>query len=250
VKKRFVVFRCPVCGKFTYAPLGQKTRLCSFCGKIIRIDARHAIVTDDAKQASLLVKRYNLKGGEKSYLEALKSQKEELLNLIEEGKHLLESLPEGKTAVSSSKARRMFSMLKENCINPINIDELKELCKKYNLEWDWVREQLEILAREGTVIFPKPWLLQYISDEYVEGYVPEKKTLQKRNSLYQMKNLRKVLTSILRERIEPISYTELVEILKAKGFTLTEIEEAVRKLSMEGLLMEPRPGYFLWAGDR
>jgi len=249
VRKRFVVFRCPVCGKFTYAPLGQKTRLCSFCGKIIRIDARQAIVVEDARQASFLVKRYNLKGGEKNYLETLKAQKKELLNLIEEVEEVPESSYEGKEVASSSKTRRMFIMLKENCTNPINIDELRELCKKYNLEWDWVREQLEVLSKEGTVIFPKPWLLQYISDENVEGYVPKKRPSRKKNSLYQVKNLRKALANVLKDKNEPVSYDELVEILKAKGFTLEEIEETVRKLSMEGLLIEPKPGYFLWIGD-
>jgi len=249
VKKRFVVFRCPICGKFTYAPLGQKTRLCSFCGKIIKIDIRQAIVVDDARQASFLVKRYNLKGGEKNYLKALKAQKEKLLDLIEEMEELPELSDEGKEVKVSSKTRRMLIMLKENCGTPINIDELRKLCKKYNLEWDWVREQLEVLMKEGTVIFPKPWLLQYISDETVEGYVPGKRQPQKKNSLYQAKNLHKALANILRERNEPISYAELVKILKSKGFTLEEIEETVRKLSMEGILMEPRPGYFLWIGD-
>jgi len=249
VRKKFVVFRCPVCGKFTYAPLGQKTRLCSFCGKIIRIDPRTAVITDDAKQASLLVKRYNLKGGEKSYLEALKAQKERVLDLIEEVEQPSEILPEEETSVSLSKARRMFVMLRERCSNPINIDELGKLCKKYGLEWDWVREQLELLAKEGTVIFPRPWLLQYIGEEDVEGYTSKTKQLREKKLLHQIKNLRRIIASILRGRKEPMSYAELTEILTSEGFTLEEIEETMRKLFLEGLLVEPKPGYFLWVGD-
>lgn len=250
MRKKFVVFRCPVCGKFTYAPLGQKTRLCSFCGKIIRIDPRTAVITDDAKQASLLVRRYNLKGGEKSYLEALKAQKRKVLDSIKEMEQISEPSPEeNETSVSLSKARRMFVMLKEECSNPINIDELGKLCKKYRLEWDWVRDQLELLAKEGTVIFPRPWLLQYIGGGNVEGYALKTKHLREKKSLYQIKNLRKIIATILRERKEPISYVELTETLTGEGFALEEIEEIVRKLFLEGLLVEPKPGHFLWVGD-
>jgi NADH pyrophosphatase NudC (nudix superfamily) len=57
--KDFIVIRCPRCGKWTYAKVKQKTRLCSRCEKSFRIDPVKVIYADSHQHAHVLVKNKN-----------------------------------------------------------------------------------------------------------------------------------------------------------------------------------------------
>ena len=57
--KKFIVIRCPNCGKWTYAKVTQKTRFCSRCVKNFKINPIQVIYVESHQKANYLVKLKN-----------------------------------------------------------------------------------------------------------------------------------------------------------------------------------------------
>ncbi|MCF2144391.1 MAG: DUF1922 domain-containing protein [Candidatus Heimdallarchaeota archaeon] len=58
-EKKFIVIRCPRCGKWTYARSRQKSRFCSRCERSFKIDPVKVIYAKSHREASFLVKLKN-----------------------------------------------------------------------------------------------------------------------------------------------------------------------------------------------
>lgn len=249
---RYVVFRCQHCGRFTFSPLGQKTRLCGYCGKIIKINTAYGIIVDDRYKASLLVKRFNAKDGWKEFKRMLEEQKEKVLALVEEeGEGGVEGEVESGAEViitDHSKMRRLLKLLEENCRDkPIHLDELRRLCAKYGLEEEWVLDRLEALSREGLVIFPDPWHLKYVSGE-AEGIVVSRRRRRLEVGLRRTRSPVKAMFEFLRKRRE-VTYEDLRSFMESEGFTDEQLEKTLETLISRGMVIKRVDGVYEWVGD-
>ena len=232
--RRFLVFRCSKCQNFTNAPVGQKRRRCSYCGKIIDIRKAVSALFDSPEEASLAVKAFNATRGGDEFEKAVERSRErikKLLPLEEVGADSLTS-EENDAPPSEGKRKRLMSLLKRSASeSPCGLDKFETLCEESGLDWSWVEEQLQNLANSGSLIFPRPWSIRLV------GF--EKKEKKKGESE------KDVGTSILRlldERGGKLSVTEIVEYFEESGVTRASVESSLERLMQRGDIYEPQQG--------
>ncbi|MHA1606082.1 MAG: DUF1922 domain-containing protein [Candidatus Freyarchaeota archaeon] len=217
MKAGYAVFKCPKCGRYTFAPASSKSRLCSNCGKIIKVDLSRAEIVGDARRASELVRYRNAKEAPPNVKQAIRMKGEDA------------RLPPREGVRSSSL---LLKMLAERCSDtPISLDVLDSLCKEYDLDPGWVREKLPELGVKGIVFFPTPWTLKFIDRKRK----PEVKS-RKMGNIYKV-----VLDALSRSSL---SESEIVELLAEQGFSPQQVEEAIEALHNRGLIIEVKPGFF------
>jgi DNA-directed RNA polymerase subunit RPC12/RpoP len=62
----FVIIVCSRCGGLLAAKAEQKTRTCPYCGfKIVLYKSKHVAVANDAREASMILKRLKRNAAEK-----------------------------------------------------------------------------------------------------------------------------------------------------------------------------------------
>lgn len=241
MKKVYAVFMCSKCGKYTFSPVGQKTRLCGNCGSIIKIDPMRSQIVDDPREASILVRKYNAGKDAKSFLQAVEASQKELEQLLPKESVKIEELIEEEETISSSRIQRLTLLLKENCVKePISFDQIEELCPKYKLNFEWVKEKLTQLGKEGNITFPTPWTVKYIGT-VDSGYTAISKATKPQ---MQLKGASKALTKILSHSKEPLSEEEIMQEMETAGYNLEETKEALKKLHKSGEIIEPKPRYY------
>lgn len=243
MKRVYAIFRCPKCGRYTFSPAKQKTRLCGNCGSIIKVDPMRSQIVDDPREASMLVRKYNASKDAESFLKAVEASQKELEKLLPEEPVKVEELieDEGKT-VSSSRIQRLTLLLRENCTaEPVSFDRIEELCPKYKLDFDFVKEKLTQLGKEGSIIFPTPWTVRYIGDAD-SGYTAISRPAKPQ---VHVKGASRTLIKILSRSESPLSEEEIVQRMEMRGYNPDETREVLRKLHKSGEIIEPRPGYYL-----
>ncbi len=242
MKKMYAIFRCPKCGRYTFSPAKQKTRLCGNCGSIIKIDPMNSQIVYDAREASVLVRKYNAGKDAQSFLQAVEDSQKEFEKLIPEEPINIEELIEKEETISSSRIQRLTLLLRENCIKePVSFDQIEELCTKYKLDFEWVKERLTQLGKEGSIIFPTPWTVKYIGTAD-SGYTAISKVTKPQ---MQIKGASKALIKILSQSSEPLSEKEIIQKMEIKGYNPEETKETLKKLHKSGEIIEPRPGFYL-----
>ncbi|MEM3586362.1 MAG: DUF1922 domain-containing protein [Candidatus Jordarchaeaceae archaeon] len=241
MRRVYAIFRCSKCGRYTFSPVGQKTRLCSNCGSIIKIDPMRSQIVNDLREASILVRKYNAEKDAKSFLQAVEASQKELEKLLPKESVKLEELIEEEETVSSSRIQRLTLLLKENCVKePISFDQIEELCPKYKLSFEWVKEKLTQLGKEGNIIFPTPWTVKYIGT-MDSGYTAISKTTKPQ---IQLKGASEALIKILKESKEPLTEKEIIREMENAGYNLEETLETLKKLHRSGEIIEPKPGHY------
>jgi hypothetical protein len=241
LKQVYAIFKCPKCGRFTFSPVRQKTRLCGNCGNIIKIDPTRCQIVHDQKEASMLVRKYNAEKDAKSFLQAVEASQKELEKLLPKESIKIEDLTEEEETISSSRTQRLTLLLREHCTKqPASFDQIEELCPKYKLDFEYVKEKLVQLGKEGNIIFPTPWTIKYVGAAD-SGYTAISKTS---NFQTQVKGARRALIKLLSESANPISEKEIMQKMETMGYTPEETQETLKKLLKSGEAIEPRPGYY------
>ncbi|MGQ9722719.1 MAG: DUF1922 domain-containing protein [Candidatus Jordarchaeum sp.] len=237
----YAIFRCPKCGRYTFSPSKQKTRLCGNCGSIIKVDPMRSQIVGDAREASMLVRKYNAEKDPQSFLQAIEVSKKELENLLPEEPIKIQDLIEEEETISSSRVQRLTLLLVENSTRePISFDLIEELCAKYKLDFEWVKERLTQLGKEGNIIFPTPWTVKYIGAAD-SGYTAISKSTKPQ---MQIKGASKALIKILSQSSEPISEKEIIQKMEIMGYNPEETQQTLKKLHKSGEIIEPRPGLY------
>ncbi|MEM3568394.1 MAG: DUF1922 domain-containing protein [Candidatus Jordarchaeales archaeon] len=217
----YAVFKCPNCGCYTFAPTSQKSRFCSRCGKIVKVDLLHAEITNDARRASELVRSRNAKKAPPELKKALR-----------------ESFTEAEKKTPKKGARTsslLMKILMEHCSEEVTLDELEKLCTDYGLDCEWVKEKLPQLALKGVVFFPSPWTVKCTAPSL---HRPEN---QSEEVSSQTTNLNKLVIDAFSV---PTSRVKVVEWFAEKGYSPEKVDEIIDKLHRSGLIIEEKPGIF------
>jgi len=248
---RYLVFRCQHCGHFTYSPIGQKTRVCSYCGKVIKISTANAIIVDDKYKAALLVKKFNMRDGWKDFKRLLEAQREKVLEILEVTEKEKERAEKGSAEeiviAEHSKVRRLLKLLEERCSQkPLHLNDFRKLCAKYGLEEEWALSRIEAMARDGMVIFPDPWHIQYMSGG-VEGIVVSRVRRKVAVRARKSRNPIKVAMEFFR-RMSQASYDDFLNFMLEEGFSSEQADAALEALLSRGMVIKNVSGTYEWVG--
>ncbi|MCF2137501.1 MAG: hypothetical protein K9W43_09750 [Candidatus Thorarchaeota archaeon] len=231
--KQYLVFMCPRCRHYTNAPVGQKRRVCSYCGKIIDISKAATALFDDSHAAAEAVKQFNA-GKDHDFEEVVRESREKILRLLPPSRLKVgdvaddvkgETLPTGKT-------RRLMMLLERLALDqPCTIGELEDACKKYGLQWSWAEAQLEKLFAAGEVFYPTPWKIRYI------GAHADKK---KPSTIVDITN---ELLAYLRKHDEEVSVKDLYAHYAQHGVSEESVDAALERLMRQNEIYQPKPNY-------
>ena len=227
--KRYFVFMCSKCKNFTLAPVGQKSRRCSYCGSIIDVRKAAKALVDSPEAATKAVKEYNARGSEE-FEKAVEKSKERIRSLIP--KERIETLSlETDTDLPSGKTNRLMRLLEVEAKDiAISLGDIEDLCEQYQLEWSWVETQLTKLSNAGAIIFPRPWTIRLVSTSKTKN---EEKSRQV--------DVSKEILKILQVRGVSMTLQELVSIFESKNVSKSSVESSLAKLLRDGEIYEPKP---------
>jgi len=220
VPKSYLIVRCKNCGRYTYAPKGQKTRLCVYCGKIIRVDEIGAKEFPDAESARRYVQLLNAgyiklqtKNNVSEYIESNIDKKSE-------------DIVEGVSLSYSQKQKRILQILSKG---PITLTRLLSEAEKYGVDEDSAKELIEKLNRDGLIYFPKPWIVALVEKIGNEGKKQKVSGRQKKLVLSVLKKVRRA------------TVTSLIE---ATGLDKEVLEDILQQLINDGVVIKPKSGTY------
>ena len=161
--KRFFVFMCSKCHRFTLAPVGQKRRRCSYCGSFIDIKKAQKALFDTPEQATAAVKEYNARKDDEFH-KAVERSREKILKLVPEERIKVSDLVmEDGEVLPTGKSQRLMTLLEREAKDKsCTLDRIETLCDEYQLDWQWVESQLNKMANGGVLIFPRPWAVKLV----------------------------------------------------------------------------------------
>ncbi|MFW9962925.1 MAG: hypothetical protein ACFFCX_05150 [Candidatus Sifarchaeia archaeon] len=232
--KPFLVFMCSKCRNFTNAPAGQKHRRCSYCGTIIDITKAASALFDTPEMASKAVKEFNASRGGNEFEKAVERSRERVLALLPKERLSFEAVA-SKDELSKlpGKRERLMQLLhKEAKSKPSPLDRIEELCQDYELEWKWVEEQLEKLANNGTLIFPRPWSVQLVVREDMPKPIET-----------TSKDVTGEILALLQGPEKILRVIDVIGSLKNKGISERAVETSLERLMQKGEIFEPKSGY-------
>ncbi len=232
--RRFLVFRCSKCQNFTNAPVGQKRRRCSYCGKIINITKAVAALFDSPEEAAIAVKAFNASRGGDEFEKAVEISRERIRKLLPPEEIRRDSLTQGEdeSPQAEGKRKRLMSLLKSRASErSCPLDQFEGHCEAAGLEWAWVEEQLQNLANSGSLIFPRPWSIRMV------GF--EKKDKKESDD---EKDVGTSIIRILDERGGRLRVSDIIEHFEEAGVTRTSIERSLERLMQRGDIYEPKQG--------
>ena len=137
LREGFYVIRCPQCGRYTYAPTRQKTRLCVFCQQIFKIDPLNAVFVEDTDTARTRVKLYQTGKHHKEFAAAVEKSRERIRSLIPENKVDIEELQESKPErlLLSSRRREFERILFQHARRtPVDLHVIEEVCERVGIK--------------------------------------------------------------------------------------------------------------------
>ncbi|MGY5853795.1 MAG: hypothetical protein RTU92_09535 [Candidatus Thorarchaeota archaeon] len=230
--RKFFVFPCSQCRNFTTAPISQKRRRCSYCGKIIDIGKAARALFDTPETATAAVKEFNAQGNEE-FQKAVERSKDRIRALVPEtridAEHLSEKISSG---LPEGKMKRLMALLEREAKNAdCALGRIEELCEKYQLEWAWVEDQLSKLSNSGVLIFPRPWTVRLVA---IDDDDKKKDTIQV--------DVSKDILEILRKWGGSGTLTELVEHFREVAISQSSVESSLANLLSKGEIYEPKPG--------
>jgi len=241
----FYIIRCPRCGRYTFAPIRQKTRFCVYCQRIFKVNPLNAQYVEDAKTATTLVKFYNTGKHHEEFMEAVERSRAQVTALIPSRDVKLESLSdeEGEHRAASSSRRRLLEEILYRCAksSPIELHVLEEECRKAGLPWSWVSRQLEALTRSGRIVCPRPWLVRLVTSDVLQDEKPTRH--------YTPTALARRIGEVIREAGGTIHSTDLMNMFQRQGVTATQVEEALELLKVQGYILKTRDGNYRWTGS-
>jgi hypothetical protein len=223
---------CPKCRNFTNAPVGQKRRRCSYCGKIIDITKAASAVFDTPEMAVVAVKEFNASRGGDAFERAVEKSREKLLSLMPPNQLKSQDVESStETTLPSGKSKRLMRLLeKEAKDEACALDRIESLCKEYHLDWIWVEDQLTKLSNRGLVVFPRPWTVKLVQEPVGEMEVT--------TSI----DVSKDILELLRKSGGEIYFDALAKHFAEMGVSVASVESSLNSLMNRGAIYEPRPG--------
>jgi hypothetical protein len=243
-RKGFYVIRCSSCGRYTYAPIKQKTRLCVSCQRIIKVNPLNAVYVEEAGTARTRVKFYQTGKHHKEFMTAVEQSRDKVTALIPTEKVELEQLEDsGPELHTASTRRRMLEKILHRIARdtPVDLNMLEKESEKEGLPWEWVLHQLEKLIRAGHLICPKPWQVRLVTEE------PE--ISHKSQIKMSPTTLARRIGEIIHNAKTPISYTQIHHELEKESISTIHLDDALEKLRMQGYILKTSKGTFRWTGD-
>lgn len=243
-KKGFYIIRCPQCGRYTFAPIYQKSRLCVYCQRIFKVNPLHAVYTEDAETARARVKFFQTGKHHKDFMMAIERSREKITKLLPSEKVDVEQLqePKGDRQTSSQRRRVLEKLLYHHARdNPVDLTVFEKESIKEGLPWEWVVQQIEGLIRSGNIICPKPWQIQLVVAEYLSNV--EFKTEVSPTELARR------LGEIIQKARSPVSYEQLIQELHQDSVSSIQIDEALELLRIQGYVLKTSEGTFRWTGS-
>ncbi len=243
-REGFYIIRCPKCGRFTYAPTRQKTRLCVYCQRIFRINPLGAVFVADAVTARTKVKFFQTGKHHREFMALVEKSREKIQSLIPVENVDLEQLQDSEHRIQPASARRReFERILHQKARkkPLDLHVLEEECLKSGIPWDWATQQIESLIRSGHIISPKPWQVMLIVDD--------KASADKEARRVSPTRLARIIGNILRNSGNSLSYDELVTRLEEQAVSNVGTEEALDLLRNQGYILKTAQGTYQWIGD-
>lgn len=240
-REGFYIIRCPRCGRFTYAPTTQKTRLCVYCQRVFKINPLNAVFVDEAQTAQVRVKLYQTGKHHKEFMEAVEKSREKIKALLPSANVDIEQLQDSKhkTQPISTRRRELERILYQNARKEaLDLQMLEKECAKAGIPWDWAAQQIETLIRTGHLISPKPWQVRLVTDEFQ----PNDSTGKPVSTI----NLARTISEILSKAKTAISQEEIISQLEERGIASTGIDEALNRLRTQGYILKTSEGTFRW----
>jgi hypothetical protein len=223
---------CPKCRNFTNAPVGQKHRKCSYCGKIIDISKAASAIFDTPEMAVVAVKEFNASRGGDAFEKAVEKSRERLQSLIPSDELRSKDVEStGESVLPSGKGKRLMRLLeKEAKSKPCSLDRIESLCKEYHLDWVWVEDQLTKLSNRGLVVFPRPWTVKLVQES------------AKESGTEITVDVSKDILELLKKSGGKLHFDELVEHFGGRGVSVSSVESSLNNLMNQGSIYEPRSG--------
>lgn len=236
--QRFLVFKCPKCGAFLYAPINQKTRRCTYCNHIIKINPNECQIANSIEEASKLVKKYNASKNTDEFIMAVEASRDSIREIYDYLNSQSSSASSRPTEyISGGKSRTFWSLLVKFAKVPISLDKFREITERHKLDWLWVSESLEKLAQDGVIIFPRPWEILLVSDDGLPGIKEENNKGSNRKS---SKSLERLIVEFLEAHNMPIKKSEIIREIEKYGFESQEIQKSLDKMKAKGIIYEPK----------
>lgn len=148
---KYIIIRCPFCRRYTYAPKGQKTRLCAYCGRTIRI-REWKIEVSNPKEARAYVVALNT--GKEDIEKMMSAKKVDISRYLKDSNS--RNNEKGESLASKSKLARLIEAIKSG---EHTINEILKICEQNGLSREWVIKNIEKLEREGKIYYPQPGIV-------------------------------------------------------------------------------------------
>jgi hypothetical protein len=230
---KFLVFQCKRCQKFLYAPLPQKTRFCPYCQKVTPIPRDQVQLCNSAAGAGELVRQFNGGRAVAEFVTAADSSRDEIERLLKDlpNEDRIQSQPTGVESTGTQK--ELLGLLAKYAKSiPISMDDFREKCLQNDLSWEWVKEQLPLLAQQSVGKAPG---LTESTHENLRKPIPTHPGKSQ---------LRRQIQQILENASSPLSLENIFEQVSL-GASLIELETVLRELLQQGIIYEPRSNVFV-----
>ena len=231
--KSYVVFMCPKCRNFTNAPLGQKRRKCSYCGKIINIENAASALFDTPQEAGTAVREFNASRGGDEFDKAVEKSRKRINELMPPERVSVDEISDksGESLPSGKRRRLMMMLEREAKDTPCSLERIERLSKEYRLDWDWVEDHLNALGNTGEIIFPRPWTVKLIKAS---------KTRRTEEKLIS-RDVSNEIIELLRENDGELNLEKILGHFKDKGISASSVESSLDRLLHSGEIYTPRP---------
>lgn len=242
-REGYFIVRCPRCGRYTYAPVRQKTRLCVYCQRIFKINPLNALYVKDAKTARTRVKFYQVGKHHEDFMEAVERSRAHVKALIPSKRASLDEVQEKQPSILSTSARRrvLERLLHQHASSTaVDLRILEEEAQKAGLEWSWAAQQLEGLIRSGYIVCPKPWQVRLVASEPF--------STSKSSRQYSKTETARKIGEIIRNAKRPLTQEGLISKLGQNSITIVQLEAALELLRTQGYIFKTRQGTFQWTG--
>ncbi len=237
----FYVIRCPNCGRYTYAPIRQKTRLCVYCQRIFKINPLNAVYVENAETARTYVKQYQSGKHHLEFMHAVEKSRDTIRQLIPDDQIKLDQLQEHQHPPQSvsNRRRELERILNQHArTSEMDLQVLEQECDTAGIPWDWASHQIEMLIASGHIISPKPWQIRLVVDEATstkDSEIGDSST-----------KLIREIGEIVRQSQEPLSFAEILAQFKRKFKREVDIEEALDILRHQGYVLKTPKGTYKW----
>lgn len=241
-REGYYIIRCPKCGRYTYAPIRQKTRLCVYCQRIFKVNPLNAQYVKQAEIARTRVKVYQTGKHHEEFQVAVEQSRDKVKSLLPSKEISAKSLQEKARILPSSARRRVFETILHKYAGKeaVDLQIFEEECQKAGLPWSWASQQLEGLIRSGDIICPKPWQIRLVTSETFDSNISE--------GQYTQSKLARRIGEIIRYAGTPVTHTQILQQFEKESIDISQIKQALEMLKNQGYIFKSRDETYQWIG--